>query len=85
MPKVRAPFLVDLRDSIRNQSQTGCRADLLNTVAYLFPSYKLDDPDDDPDDEDDDPDAEDDEDDEDDEEEDDEDGDVETWQVRSGA
>ena len=51
----------------------------MSTVPYLFPSYKLDDEDDDPDDEDDDPD----EDDEDDDDED-EDDDVETWQVRSG-
>jgi len=83
VPEVRAPFLVDLRDTIRNQSQTGCRADLLSTVAYLFPSYNLDDPDDDPDDEDDDPDEDDDE--EDDEDEDDENGDVETWQVRGDS
>ena len=77
MSEVRAPFLVNLRDPIRNQGQTCCRANLLSTLSYRFPSYRLDDPDDDPDDEDDDPDD----DDEDDEDEDDEEDDVETWQV----
>jgi len=75
---MRAPFLVDVRDPIRNQGQTRRGAVLLSTVPYLFPSYKLDDPDED-DEDDDDPD----EDDEDDDDED-EDDDVETWQVRSG-
>ena len=51
-------------------------------MSYLFPSYKLDDPDDDPDDEDDDPDADDD--DEDDEDEDDPEDEGETWQVLTG-